>query len=179
MYPQSILNAAPTDGLFGDSRTDEDQIGASYDELEWAMKMQNKVRVHPIFRDRKKKFLTYSTSKQANQHKMKPIPVCEIPNLQELAVFNEFSEVERIILILSSFFLVLICSINITKTSHLLHPFQFIKYFDTKRIYEKNRYCRSSSRYQKRDRLYAEKKQEISRIVGKASNGEEFIKALR
>ncbi|MDH3322481.1 MAG: NAD(+) synthase, partial [Flavobacteriaceae bacterium] len=33
----SIQNAAPTDGLFGDSRTDEDQLGASYDELEWAM----------------------------------------------------------------------------------------------------------------------------------------------
>ena len=38
--PESIQMAAPTDGLFGDSRTDEDQIGASYDELEWAMKMQ-------------------------------------------------------------------------------------------------------------------------------------------
>jgi len=36
--PQSILLAAPTDGLFGDNRTDEDQLGASYDELEWAMK---------------------------------------------------------------------------------------------------------------------------------------------
>ncbi|MGB0789270.1 MAG: NAD(+) synthase, partial [Marinirhabdus sp.] len=35
--PKSIMVAAPTDGLFGDSRTDEDQIGASYDELEWAM----------------------------------------------------------------------------------------------------------------------------------------------
>ena len=36
--PESILNAEPSDGLFGDSRTDEDQIGASYPELEWAMK---------------------------------------------------------------------------------------------------------------------------------------------
>jgi NAD+ synthase len=35
--PASILTAAPTDGLFGDNRTDEDQLGASYDELEWAM----------------------------------------------------------------------------------------------------------------------------------------------
>ncbi|NBU80095.1 MAG: NAD(+) synthase, partial [Flavobacteriaceae bacterium] len=35
--PESIQNAEPTDGLFGDSRTDEDQLGASYDELEWAM----------------------------------------------------------------------------------------------------------------------------------------------
>ena len=39
--PESIQKAQPTDGLFGDSRTDEDQIGASYDELEWAMQMQD------------------------------------------------------------------------------------------------------------------------------------------
>ena len=36
--PQSILDAAPTDGLWGDDRNDEDQIGASYPELEIAMK---------------------------------------------------------------------------------------------------------------------------------------------
>ena len=41
---QEIIDAAPTDGLWGDDRTDEDQIGASYDELEWAMKMQEKGR---------------------------------------------------------------------------------------------------------------------------------------
>ena len=33
----SIMKAPPTDGLWGDTRTDEDQIGASYNELEWAM----------------------------------------------------------------------------------------------------------------------------------------------
>jgi NAD+ synthase len=33
----NIINAKPTDGLHGDSRTDEDQIGATYPELEWAM----------------------------------------------------------------------------------------------------------------------------------------------
>ena len=38
--PKTIQSAAPTDGLFGDNRTDEEQIGASYDELEWAMKMK-------------------------------------------------------------------------------------------------------------------------------------------
>ena len=32
-----ILTAPPTDGLWNDDRTDEDQIGASYPELEWAM----------------------------------------------------------------------------------------------------------------------------------------------
>ena len=39
---EEILNASPTDGLWGDSRTDEDQIGATYDELEWAMKVTAK-----------------------------------------------------------------------------------------------------------------------------------------
>ena len=40
--PESILKAKPTDGLFGDDRSDEDQIGANYDELEWAMyQMEN------------------------------------------------------------------------------------------------------------------------------------------
>ena len=37
-----ILNAVPTDGLFGDNRSDEDQIGATYNELEWAMEMYEK-----------------------------------------------------------------------------------------------------------------------------------------
>ena len=31
---ESILQAAPTDGLWDDKRTDEDQVGVSYDELE-------------------------------------------------------------------------------------------------------------------------------------------------
>ncbi|MBP8878614.1 MAG: NAD(+) synthase, partial [Flavobacteriales bacterium] len=38
----SIIQAAPTDGLFGDSRTDEDQIGANYPELEWAMDLRER-----------------------------------------------------------------------------------------------------------------------------------------
>ncbi|MEM6686739.1 MAG: NAD(+) synthase [Bacteroidota bacterium] len=39
--PESIMKAAPSDGLFGDARSDEDQIGANYDELEWAMRMND------------------------------------------------------------------------------------------------------------------------------------------
>ena len=35
---EEIIQAAPTDGLWGDGRSDEDQLGASYGELEWAMK---------------------------------------------------------------------------------------------------------------------------------------------
>jgi NAD+ synthase len=78
--PASILNAAPTDGLFGDSRTDEDQIGASYDELEWAMKMQDEGKNSSNFENREKEvFEIYMRLNSANQHKMNPIPVCSIP----------------------------------------------------------------------------------------------------
>ena len=37
MIIPEILKAKPTDGLWEDGRSDEDQIGASYPELEWAM----------------------------------------------------------------------------------------------------------------------------------------------
>ncbi len=78
--PTSILNAAPTDGLFGDSRTDEDQIGASYDELEWAMKMIEQEKDFSDFEGRKRTvFEIYTRLNRANQHKMNPIPVCTIP----------------------------------------------------------------------------------------------------
>src|SRR3954463_8109587 len=52
--PDSILTAAPTDGLFGDNRTDEDQLGASYDELEWAMLEDEKGKTAEDFIERKK-----------------------------------------------------------------------------------------------------------------------------
>ena len=78
--PINIQTAAPTDGLFGDSRTDEDQLGASYDELEWAMKEQDKGSLVNDFADREKEVFTiYTKLNNANQHKMNPIPVCEIP----------------------------------------------------------------------------------------------------
>lgn len=78
--PNSIQKAQPTDGLFGDSRTDEDQIGASYDELEWAMNMQEKGKNSADFSDRDKEvFKIYTRLNSINQHKMLPIPVCEIP----------------------------------------------------------------------------------------------------
>ena len=78
--PDSIMVAAPTDGLFGDSRTDEDQIGASYDELEWAMKMQAAGMKSSDINGREKQvFDIYMRLNKANQHKMVPIPVCEIP----------------------------------------------------------------------------------------------------
>ena len=79
--PNSIQKAAPTDGLFGDSRTDEDQIGASYDELEWAMKMQNAGKNADEFSGRNLEvFKIYTRLNRINQHKMVAIPVCEIPD---------------------------------------------------------------------------------------------------
>ena len=78
--PDSIQNAAPTDGLFGDSRTDEEQLGASYDELEWAMLEAEKNQKNGAFTEREKEiFEIYTKLNSINQHKMNPIPVCLIP----------------------------------------------------------------------------------------------------
>ena len=78
---QEIIDAAPTDGLWGDDRTDEDQIGASYPELEWAMKMDGEGKKADEFEGRQKEvFDIYKRFNNANKHKMIPIPVCEIPN---------------------------------------------------------------------------------------------------
>ncbi len=75
----AIQNAAPTDGLFGDSRTDEDQLGASYDELEWAMKNYDLGKSSNDFTERDLEVFTiYTKLHKANLHKMNPIPVCEI-----------------------------------------------------------------------------------------------------
>ncbi len=76
----SIIKAAPTDGLFGDNRTDEDQLGANYDELEWAMKMKETGKINTDFSGRQQLvFDIYNRLNTANQHKMTPIPVCKIP----------------------------------------------------------------------------------------------------
>ncbi len=78
--PDSIMNAAPSDGLFGDARSDEDQIGASYPELEWAMKMNDEGHTEMDFDGRKKEvFKIYKRYNDSNKHKMIPIPICEIP----------------------------------------------------------------------------------------------------
>jgi len=75
-----IQEAAPTDGLWGDDRTDEDQIGASYPELEWAMKMNDKGKKIDDFEGRKKEvFRIFKRFNSANMHKMIPIPICKIP----------------------------------------------------------------------------------------------------
>lgn len=77
---EEIINAAPTDGLFGDSRTDEDQIGASYDELEWAMERDRLGMNAENYSGREKEvFQIFKRLNSANQHKMQPIPICKIP----------------------------------------------------------------------------------------------------
>jgi NAD+ synthase len=78
--PESILTAAPTDGLFGDNRTDEDQLGASYDELEWAMLEEESGNTGADYNEREKSvFEIYKRLNTSNKHKMDPIPVCLIP----------------------------------------------------------------------------------------------------
>ena len=66
---KEIIEATPTDGLWDDGRTDEGQLGLNYSELEEAMNNQNS-------ENREK----YEKTRKLNLHKMKPIPVCKIPN---------------------------------------------------------------------------------------------------
>lgn len=54
--PDSIIKAKPSDGLFGDARSDEDQLGASYDELEWAMLQSEAGKTPDDFNGQKKRF---------------------------------------------------------------------------------------------------------------------------
>lgn len=75
-----IQEAPPTDGLWGDDRNDEDQLGASYPELEWAMGAYDAGKTLDDFSGRQQEvFSIYIKLHLANQHKMNPIPVCEIP----------------------------------------------------------------------------------------------------
>ena len=63
-----IIDADPTDGLWEDGRTDEIQLGLSYDQLEEAMNDSSSANR-----------LKYENIRNANLHKMNPIPVCKIP----------------------------------------------------------------------------------------------------
>lgn len=75
-----ILKAAPTDGLWEDGRTDESQIGATYPELEWAMKFDKKGNDPEQLDARQQEVLAiFKRLNRANRHKMEPIPVCVIP----------------------------------------------------------------------------------------------------
>ena len=63
-----IIEAAPTDGLWDDSRNDESQLGLTYEQIEEAMNNSNS-----------KYYDKYLEIREPNLHKMKPIPVCIIP----------------------------------------------------------------------------------------------------
>ncbi|MBA0884543.1 NAD(+) synthase [Flavobacterium undicola] len=77
--PNSILTAQPSDGLFGDEKTDEQQLGATYDELEWAMLEDENNSPSNNYTEREKKvFEIYKRLNTINQHKMNAIPVCVI-----------------------------------------------------------------------------------------------------
>jgi len=74
---EDIILAAPTDGLWDDNRTDEEQIGASYKELEWAMEYNDD---ESNLNKREKEVLKiYKKLNKMNEHKIKPIPICIIP----------------------------------------------------------------------------------------------------
>ena len=73
----SILSALPTDGLWADNRTDEEQIGATYPELEWAMAFTGDEE--SLDARQREVLAIYRRLHAANRHKIEPIPVCAIP----------------------------------------------------------------------------------------------------
>ena len=76
--PQEIIDAAPTDGLWTDGRTDEDQLGMTYPELELAMEQdENSDLWDPTSPQEKKNLRRYREIRATNLHKMLPIPVCK------------------------------------------------------------------------------------------------------
>lgn len=76
---EKILSAKPTDGLWEDGRTDEDQIGATYDEIEWAMDLECVGGDVNKLSDRQKEVWDiYYERNRRNAHKKMPIPICYI-----------------------------------------------------------------------------------------------------
>jgi NAD+ synthase len=85
--PQEIIDAAPTDGLWDDGRTDEGQLGMSYPDLERMMALDFLQRCKAVDSDMpgsaklsaddRKKLKQYQDTRARNMHKMQPIPVCK------------------------------------------------------------------------------------------------------
>mgnify|MGYP001264421827 CR=1 FL=1 len=70
---EQIMTAKPTDGLWDDGRTDEDQLGVSYDDLEWAMNCNlDKTSLNQV---QNNILNIYEKHRKSNIHKMKKIPV--------------------------------------------------------------------------------------------------------
>ena len=72
---EDIQNSIPNDGLWADGRSDEDQIGATYEELEWAMKQIDEGRGEDLSNRQKEVMEIYQKLHKANSHKMKEIPI--------------------------------------------------------------------------------------------------------
>lgn len=70
---KDILIAKPTDGLWEDGRTDEDQIGATYEELEWAMDFKEDPQ--KLFGRQKEVYYIFNKLNKQNKHKINPMPV--------------------------------------------------------------------------------------------------------
>ena len=80
--PQEIIDAPPTDGLWDDARTDEDQLGMTYPELERAMendRLESQCVYDtlplPLDKTEKAQLARYRAIRRRNLHKMQPIPV--------------------------------------------------------------------------------------------------------
>ena len=76
---EDIQKSDPTDGLWDDDRTDEDQIGATYDEIEFIMKNIDKKSKKVLTTRQEKVYEIYKNLNSKNKHKMNPIPVCKVP----------------------------------------------------------------------------------------------------
>lgn len=72
-----IIVAPPTDGLWDDDRTDEQQIGASYEELEWAMHNID-TKVEKLTSRQKQVIKIYTDYNKKNKHKMVSIPIYKL-----------------------------------------------------------------------------------------------------
>ena len=70
---QEIVDAAPTDGLWEDHRTDEEQVGASYEELEWAMEYDG--NINSLSKREGEVLEIYNKFHNQNKHKMIDIPI--------------------------------------------------------------------------------------------------------
>ncbi len=76
--PIDIIMAPPTDGLWDDDRTDENQIGATYEELEWAMDYIDTNQSYELTPYQKNIIDIFLGFRNKNKHKINPIPVCKI-----------------------------------------------------------------------------------------------------
>lgn len=78
-----IIDAAPTDGLWSDGRTDEDQLGMTYPELEQTMQLDALYDDHILIKSldprQRTQLRRYRAIRARNLHKMQPIPVCVLP----------------------------------------------------------------------------------------------------